>query len=111
MYSLWLPDILIILGVSVWFIFRIRKENVRSKGYYAFSGLLYLAETVLVSRQRPDTSLLAKHGQPGHRPDHSPSGRHETTDRKCQQSIHTDPFPLGVISICAIFALILGFAP
>ena len=48
MYSLWLPDILIILAVSVWFIFRIRKENVRSKGYYAFSGLLYLAGIVLI---------------------------------------------------------------
>ena len=48
MYSLWLPDILITLGVSVWFIFCIRKENVRSKGYYAFSGLLYLAGIVLI---------------------------------------------------------------
>ena len=48
MYSLWLPDILIILGVSVWFIFRLRKKNVRSKGYYVFSGLLYLAGIVLI---------------------------------------------------------------
>ena len=48
MYNLWMPDILILLGVSVWFIFRIRKENVRSKGYYAFSGLLYLAGIVLI---------------------------------------------------------------
>ena len=48
MYSLWLPDILTILGVSVWFIFRLRKKNVRSKGYYVFSGLLYLAGIVLI---------------------------------------------------------------
>lgn len=48
MYGLWLPDILIILGVSVWFIFRIRKENIRSKGYYVFGGLLYLAGIVLI---------------------------------------------------------------
>lgn len=48
MYNLWIPDILIIFGVSVCFIFRIRKKPVRSKGYYAFSGLLYLAGIVLV---------------------------------------------------------------
>lgn len=48
MYSLWLPDILIILGVSVWFFFRIRKKKARSKGYYAFSGLLYLAGITLI---------------------------------------------------------------
>ena len=48
MYNLWIPDILIIFGVSVCFIFRIRKNPVRSKGYYAFSGLLYLAGIVLV---------------------------------------------------------------
>ena len=48
MYNLWIPDILIIFGVSVCFIFRIRKNPVPSKGYYAFSGLLYLAGIVLV---------------------------------------------------------------
>ena len=48
MYNLWIPDILIIVGVSGCFIVRIRKKPVRSKGYYAFSGLLYLAGIVLV---------------------------------------------------------------